>query len=203
MTRTQVCTVAGQIQDGGVEIRAACGADVDALKAFLADLSLRSRYLRFFTGGASASPGVLDALMGSRDNTDALVATQNGTIIGHAMAVDIANPAGAYVVDIGVVVADARQGCGFGSALVREVTARAQARGATTVSMEVLAENRLVLAMIAKRWPDAHHTRSGPYVAVHAQIPTRAGPATPPIRPKTPKRLARTSLSLAGQARSR
>lgn len=158
-------------KDSHVEIRQVCGGDRDAISQFLAGLSLRTRYLRFFTGGAPASAAMLGILTGSRDRADAVVATENGTIIGHAMAMDTAGSvAGAHTVEIGVVVADARQGHGVGSALVREVTARAQTRGASTVLMEVLAENRQVLAMIVKRWPAACHTRSGPYVTVRAEM---------------------------------
>ncbi len=195
MNRTQVCAEARGSKDrrasaearggkdrrasaearGGkdlhVEIRQACSGDRDAIAQFLAGLSLRTRYLRFFTGGAPVSGAMLGILTGSRDRADAIVATENGTIIGHAMAIDTAGPvAGAHIVEIGVVVADARQGDGVGSALVREVTARAQTRGATTVLMEVLAENRQVLAMIVRRWPAACHTRSGPYVTVRAEM---------------------------------
>jgi hypothetical protein len=36
--------------------------------------------------------------------------------------------------------------------------------------MEVMAENRRVLAMIASRWPGACHERSGAYVTVHARL---------------------------------
>jgi hypothetical protein len=36
--------------------------------------------------------------------------------------------------------------------------------------MEVMAENRQVLAMIAGRWPDARHDRSAAYVTVHTRL---------------------------------
>jgi GNAT superfamily N-acetyltransferase len=87
-------------------------------------------------------------------------------IIGHAMAVDTAGPPGAATTEIGVVVTDAWQGRGVGSGLIRALASRARDRGATTLVMEVMAENRRVLAMIAGRWPDARHDRSGAYVTV-------------------------------------
>ena len=55
--------------------------------------------------------------------------------------------------DIGVVVADAWQGQGVGSALVRALVSRAQARGVTSLSMDVLPGNHRVLAMIAGTGP--------------------------------------------------
>jgi GNAT superfamily N-acetyltransferase len=155
---------------GRVLIRQAGGGDLAGLGDFLAGLSARTRHLRFFTGAPPASPAMLRVLAGQRPGTDALLATWNGVIIGHAMAVDTAGPPGAAATEIGVVVADAWQGRGVGSGLMRALAARARARGATTLVMEVMAENRRMLAVIAGRWPDARHDRSGAYITVHARL---------------------------------
>ena len=155
---------------GRVLIRRAGGHDLGALRDFLAGLSVRTRHLRFFTGAPPASPAMLAVLAAQRPGTDALVATWNGVIVGHAMAVDTAGPAGPASTEIGVVVADAWQGRGVGSGLMRALAARARARGATTLVMEVMAENRRMLAMIASRWPDVRHDRSGAYITVHARL---------------------------------
>ena len=154
---------------GQVLIRQAGSGDLGALRDFLAGLSPQTRHLRFFAG-APASAAMLRILAGQRPDADALVATRNGVIIGHAMAVDTAGPPGAAATEIGVVVADVWQGRGVGSGLMRALAARARARGATTLVMEVMAENRRMLAMIAGRWPDARHDRSGAYVTVHARL---------------------------------
>jgi GNAT superfamily N-acetyltransferase len=150
-------------------IRQAGGGDLGGLRDFLVGLSMQTRHLRFFAG-VPASAAMLRILAGQRPDADALVAVQNGLIIGHAMAVDTAGPAGATATEIGVVVADAWQGQGVGSGLIRALAARARDRGAATLMMEVMAENRRVLAMIAGRWPDARHDRSGPYVTVCARL---------------------------------
>jgi GNAT superfamily N-acetyltransferase len=155
--------------DGRVLIRQGGGGDLGGLRDFLAGLSLQTRHLRFFAG-APASAAMLRILAGQRPDADALVATRNGVIIGHAMAVDTAGPPGAAAAEIGIVVADAWQGRGVGSGLVRALAARARARGVTTLAMEVMAENRRVLAMIAGRWPDARYDRSAAYVTVHARL---------------------------------
>jgi GNAT superfamily N-acetyltransferase len=155
--------------DGRILIRQAGGGDLGGLRDFLAGLSVRTRHLRFFAG-APATAAMLRVLAGQRPDADALVAIGNGEIIGHAMAVDTAGPPGAAATEIGIVVADAWQGRGVGSGLIRALASRARARGATTLVMEVMAENRLVLAMIAGRWPDARYDRSGPYVTVHARL---------------------------------
>jgi GNAT superfamily N-acetyltransferase len=154
---------------GRILIRQADGGDLGGLRDFLAGLSVRTRHLRFFAG-APASAAMLRVLAGQRPDADALVATRNGEIIGHAMAVHTAGPPGAAATEIGIVVADAWQGRGVGSRLIRALASRARARGATALAMEVMAENRRVLAMIADRWPDARYDRSGAYVTVHARL---------------------------------
>jgi hypothetical protein len=101
---------------GRVLIRQAGGGDLAGLGDFLAGLSVRTRHLRFFTSAPPASPAMLRVLAGQRPGTDALVATWNGVIIGHAMAVDTAGPPGAAATEFGVVVADAWQGRGWARA---------------------------------------------------------------------------------------
>jgi GNAT superfamily N-acetyltransferase len=163
---------------GQIQIRQAGRADHGALRDFLAGLSVQTRYLRFFGGALPTSPALLRVLAGERPDADVLVATQNGAIIGHAMAVDSAGPGGGPTAELGVVVADAWQGRGVGTGLVRALAARARARGVTAVMMEVMAENQRVLAMIAGRWPGARHDRSGAYVTVHARLDQQGGTAS-------------------------
>jgi len=114
---------------------------------------------------------MLRILAGGSPRTDVLVATTGtGMIIGHAMAGDRTGPGGTLLTEIGVVVADAYRGQGVGSALVRQLVAQAETRGATAVVMEVLAENRQVLTMIADHWPVASQERSGAYVTFSARL---------------------------------
>jgi hypothetical protein len=124
---------------------------------------------------------MLRILAGGSPRTDVLVATTgDGMIIGHAMAGDRAGPGGTLLTEIGVVVADDYRGQGLGSALVRQLVARAEVRGATAVVMEVLAENRQVLTMISDHWPVAIQERSGAYITFSArlqpEVPSRPGP---------------------------
>ena len=62
----------------------------------------------------------------------------------------------------------------------RPLAARAQARGATVLVMDVLAENSQVLAMITEHWPAAHQNRSDGCVTIKAPILTTAQAATAP-----------------------
>ena len=114
---------------------------------------------------------MLRILTGGSPRTDVLVAaTGDGMIIGHAMAGDRAGPGDTLLTEIGVVVADGHRGRGVGSALVRELVDRADRRGVTAVVMEVLAENRQVLTMIADHWPAANEERSGAYITFSARL---------------------------------
>jgi GNAT superfamily N-acetyltransferase len=152
-------------------IRQAGSTDHPALSEFLIGLSPRVRYLRFFSGAPPTSGAMLRILTGEGGCTDALVAIEDGVIIGHAMASDSTGRGGGHRTEIGVVVADGRRGMGVGSALMRCLISRAQARGATTLVMEVLAENRQVITMITDHWPVTYQDQSGAYLTIHARLP--------------------------------
>jgi GNAT superfamily N-acetyltransferase len=158
-----------------VRVRPASDGDGEALREFVGGLSLRTRYLRFFAGVPRVTPAMLRRMTGTRlpggDLVDALVVTEAEAIIGHGMATDTRDSAGTAVTEIGVVVADGWQGHGVGSALTRALAARAQARGATALMMDVLAENHKMLALISKYLPTARCWQAGPYVTVHVPLP--------------------------------
>ncbi len=156
--------------EGWIRVRQASHADHGALRDFLIRLSTRTRYLRFFTGAPLTSPAMLRVLAGDGPGADAVVAARGGVIIGHAMAAYATGAGGTLTADVGVVVADEWQGQGVGSWLIRTLVTQARARGATTLVMDVLAENRTMLAMIAGWWPDACHDRSGAQVTVRVQF---------------------------------
>jgi GNAT superfamily N-acetyltransferase len=145
-------------------------ADLASLTGFFGGLSLRTRFQRFFAP-ITPTAAALRRLSGGAGGADVLVAIHDGVIIGHAMATDRAGPGGDTMTDFGVVVADAWQGQGVGSALVRALITRAQARGVTSVTMDVLYSNHRVLAMIASHWTAGRTDRSADCVTVHMQLP--------------------------------
>ena len=176
-------------------IRPTGPADMAALGDFFAGLSLQTRYVRFFAP-VRPTPALLRMLAGGAANVDAVVAVRGGVIVGHAMAADqtgtegsrrpeaVWDPQEPTVTDIGVVVADAWQGRGVGSALVRTLVARARARGVTSLTMEVLYANHRVRSMIERRWPAAEIGHLREYATIHVQLPrseqlTSASPGTP------------------------
>ena len=160
-------------------IRRASGADLAALRDFFARLSPQTRYLRFFAP-ITPTPAVLARLCGGTGGADTMVATRGGVIIGHAMAVDRAGPLGEAMTEIGVVVTDLWQGKGVGSALIRTLIARAQARGITSLTMDVLHGNQQVLAMITSHWPTARAGHSMGCTTVHVPLPPRQQERPPP-----------------------
>jgi L-amino acid N-acyltransferase YncA len=164
MNRTQVERASGR---AAAAIRPARPADLPALGDFFAGLSMQTRYLRFFSP-VTPGPALLRLLAGGADTTHAVVAIRGRVIIGHAMATDRTGPGGARMTDIGMVVADAWQGQGVGSALTRALITSAQARGVRSVVMDVLPGNRQVLAMIKGYWPAARagHSRDYDTIAV-------------------------------------
>lgn len=172
MNRTQLALDA-RPPGGTIEIRSASAADCEAIRAFVAGLSEGSRLLRFFTPAAPPSSSVLRRMCGLSPATDALIAIQHDVIVGHVMAADVPDPDGGRVADIGVVVTDRWQNRGIGSEMLRQVVARAAARGVCGLIMDVLPENRRMLAMITRRWADAAYEYGGGSVTARVRLPDK------------------------------
>ncbi|PZG21786.1 GNAT family N-acetyltransferase [Nonomuraea aridisoli] len=147
------------------QIRPARPDDEERIGHFLAGLSPRTQTFRFFTGGRI--PGLARTLLAVDERRDALVAiTDAGEIVGHAMSYR----GGCADVEIAVVVTDAWQGCGIGRRLIDTLLVRASVRGARTVGMDVMGENRRALRLIRRRWPDAEMRVSSGSVEVLAML---------------------------------
>ena len=159
-------------------IRSASAADTSALTDFFAGLSTETRYLRFFAP-VMPGPGLIRRMSGGDGHAEAVVAVRGGVIIGHAMAVDQAGPHGVLTADVGVVVADAWQGLGVGSALMGALTSGARARGVTSLTMDVLPGNHRMIALIARHWPAAHVERSGGFATFRVRLPRVRPQASP------------------------
>jgi GNAT superfamily N-acetyltransferase len=156
----------------GPEYRTAAPADCEAIRSFVAGLSPRTRFLRFFTP-ASPSSAVLRAMCGA-GGADVLVASLGGAVIAHAMAVDSAGPGGCRAAGIGLVVADDWQGRGVGSEILGRLAARTAARGVQVLIMDVLPENQQMLAMISRRWPGAALALRAGSVTARVRLPDAA-----------------------------
>jgi GNAT superfamily N-acetyltransferase len=180
VNRTQLIAVAA-------EIRRAGPGDQDAIREFLDGLSVQTRYLRFFAGFSPTSPSMLRILTGGTG--DVLLARADGMVVGHAMAAYVPGPGPGgpgSLAHLGIVVADAWQGQGIGSALMDAVTATVRAHGASGLVMDVLRGNARMLGMIARRWPAASYESAGDCVTINAPLP-----GTPMARPPVPASPAR------------
>ena len=82
----------------------------------------------------------------------------------------------------------------MGSALARALATRAQARGATALMMDVLAENHEMLALIRKHLPVARSWHAGPYLTVHVPLPL--------VQEEKPGERPRRERELAGAGRA-
>src|SRR4051794_35211788 len=129
-----------------VEIRPARMNDAERIRCFLAGLSARTQTQRFFTGIPRPSASLVRVLLTVDERRDALLAVRGGLLVGHAMSYQGEESD----VEIAVVVGDEWQGRGLGSRLVRGLLGRASAGGARTLGMDVLGDNRKVLAMIRR-----------------------------------------------------
>ncbi len=165
MNRTQIYA-----RHSAVAIRRVCPADRAALGGFFAGLSVTSRTLRFFAP-VTPSQSMLSRLAGDATGVEALVATSGGGIVGHAMAADQPGPPGRLLTHVGLVVADAWQGQGVGAALMRALTDGARDRGVTSLVMDVLPENRRVVAMIAGHWGTASTARCADCITIRVPLP--------------------------------
>ena len=190
MIRTQISRASGPAHGrAAAVIRPVGPADRPALTDFFLSLSVETRYLRFF-GPVTPTPALLDLLCGAPAGVHAVVAVADGVIVGHALAADrlVAeggqDPGQGRTTDIGVVVADAWQGRGVGSALMRAVVSQAQARGVASLAMDVLHVNRKMLDMILRRWPAAGIDYSRDSLAIRVRLlpPQPAPLAARPVR---------------------
>ena len=132
------------LRDGStVRVRPTTAADVPRLRAFLASLSERSRWFRFFSAGVdlddaarrAAVPGEGLSLLGLRG--------AEGTVVGHGTYIRSA-PGRA---EVAFAVADGWHGHGIATVLLAHLAHAAAGEGLETFSATVLSENRRMLGV--------------------------------------------------------
>lgn len=131
-------------------LRRATAGDLDAFGEFLAGLSTETSTRRFFTPtGRLPTARALTMLRSDRDR-GAWLALLDGELVGHACWALV----GPRTAEVGLVVADRLHGHGIGTALGEAAIRDAVASGVGSLEMLVQGDNRRVLRLIAKRWPD-------------------------------------------------
>ncbi|MCK2214149.1 GNAT family N-acetyltransferase [Actinomadura sp. ATCC 31491] len=149
------------------QIRPVRPEDEERIRHFLCGLSLHTKTLRFFSGYAQPAASLVRAMIALDERRDALVATTpDGEVVGHGMSYR----GGLADVEVAVVVTDRWQGLGLGPRLINALVLRAAVRGARTVAADVMGENRRMLRLVRRMWPDARMTVSSGAVEVTAMI---------------------------------
>ena len=144
------------VADGGtVHLRPIEPSDAEALIAFHAALSDRTRYLRYFSIYKNM-PEKDVVRFTTVDHVDrvALVVVLSGEIIGVGRFDRLPDPAEA---EVAFVVADAHQGRGIGSVLLEHLAAAARERGVRRFVAEVLAENQRMVRVFTDAGYQASH----------------------------------------------
>ena len=151
-------SIVTRLEDGrAICIRTVTPGDEGRLRAGIAAMSPRSRYLRFFSGGASPpdwvierlldADGVLHLAWGALDLTDP---AQPAMGVVHAMRPD----AGDAVAEFSVGVVDAYHGLGVGRLLTATLLIDAAAGRMEALRAHVLSENDAARSFISLGvWP--------------------------------------------------
>ena len=126
---------------------------------FLSRLSPDSSYQRFLTDRTDASPRLLAALLPERSRGGALLAFLGDELVGHGLWVRVRDASAA---EIAIVVADAYQRRGVGTALASAVTDDLVAHGVADIEVFSASDNRAVARMVARAAPDALRQMDGP-----------------------------------------
>jgi GNAT superfamily N-acetyltransferase len=128
------------------------GPDDDRLLAeLLAGLSQASSFHRFMAAVGRPNPALVRGLLGAEPGRGALLAMSGGTAVGHACWSMLPG----RLVDVGVLVADAAQGRGIGTALFTAAVDAAGVAGADAVHLDVHPDNRRLVAALRRRFGGA------------------------------------------------
>ncbi|HEV3047272.1 MAG TPA: GNAT family N-acetyltransferase [Solirubrobacteraceae bacterium] len=148
-----------RLRDGSwVTLRAVHATDEGALRAFLDDLCLEARRLRFF--GAAIDMTFAAHLGAIEDTTHygLLARDEIGAIVGHATYVRLDRERA----EVAVEVADHLHGRGLGTILIERLAADVEQRGITRFVAEVLCENRAMLGVFRDGFDGRVTRRDGP-----------------------------------------
>jgi GNAT superfamily N-acetyltransferase len=143
--------------------------DARRISDFVCGLSPEARYLRFFASVAPPTSSLLRALSGGTGADVLLVTDGTGAVIAHGMAAD-ASPGDRLASNIGLVVADRWQQHGLGGLMLSTLVGRAARRGVCSLVLDVLPDNRKMLGIISRRWPDARWERTPDALTIRPAI---------------------------------
>src|SRR5215210_356018 len=132
------------LRDGStVHVRPTTGEDAPRLRAFLAGLSDRSRWFRFFSAGVDLDAAARRAADPGQGLSLLALRGAEGTVVGHGTCV----PAAPGRAEVAFAVADAWHGHGIATVLLAHLAHAAAGQGIDTFIATVLSENRRMLGV--------------------------------------------------------
>lgn len=166
-----------RLLDGrSISLRPLDSDDADAVAALHRHLSDHDRYLRFFTLRPAHLDELVSKLTVSNEGRYALGAFDDDRLIGVADYTVCTDPT---VADIAIVVAHETHSLGVGTALLRRLAQIARAHGIRRFVADVLAQNYLMLAVLADfGWP-RERTSCGSVLHLDIALPDRIAASSP------------------------
>lgn len=134
-----------------VELHPAVDADEPELCAFLGELCVEARHLRFFTVAVDLDTAAHWAASTGEDRCGLLAREPGGALVGHAAFIQIDSERA----EVAVEVADRLHGDGLSTILIERLAKIAEARRISQFVAEVLSENRAMLKVFCDGF-DAH-----------------------------------------------
>ncbi len=174
------------LRDGSlVTVRQVLPGDERAVAAFLAELGVEARRMRFFSAAVDLGTAAHWAVEPPAPGLGLVASAEDGRIVGHAAYVKLDEARA----EVAVEVADALHGQGLGTILVERLARIAEARGVTQFVAEVLPENRRMLVVFKDgfdatiRFCDGVDRVRFPTAAWRLAHERFAVPAVRPLRP--------------------
>ncbi len=135
------------LRDGRIaQVRLVTESDREQLAALNAGVTLRTRYLRYFSVSGQPGSWYIDKVLQSAQAGSALVAVLSGRIIALASFARMEHDP--TVADLALLVDDEHQVNGLGALLLEHLAALARHRGVQAFTADVLAENTRMLRLL-------------------------------------------------------
>jgi ribosomal protein S18 acetylase RimI-like enzyme len=132
-------------------VRRARATDLEGFDAFLAGLSVETSTRRFFTPTTKLPRRQARQLLDNDRTRGAWVAVEGSTVVAHGCWVALSPD----TAELAMVVADGCQRHGLGRRLMRELLRDMAGLGMDRMEMVVQPDNRDVVGLISRAWPDA------------------------------------------------
>lgn len=185
------------LADGSVAlVREVRASDRPALLALHAGASDASIYLRFFSLNRSAAEAFVERVCAPSATTWSLVAETHGRLVGIATAAVGAEGDA----EVALLVDEQTHGLGVGTLLLEQLAGWSLARGVTTFSADVLAENVPMLRVFRDAGFGLRQQRDHEVVSVTLDI--RPSPASVAATDRRERQAERRSLSHLFEPRS-